>query len=456
MELFRALRILPGESVAFVGAGGKTSSIFSIARQTRGPVVVTTTTHLFDHQSSMGDGRWPVNTIHDFEVIKKEILRGGVHVLVGGSIWNDRVGGAPPDVLLSLRDFCKENNIPLLIEADGAKMLPVKAPAVHEPAIPTWVDVVVTCTGLSAIGEPLDAVHVHRPEVFSRITSTKLGSTLTIEMLASALNSPDGGLKNIPSGARRIALFNRADNALLQAGVNRVVPSLLDKYDAVVTAKSIGLDEKGFHFLKALSANEKCAGVILAAGKSTRMGVYGGLKQLLEWRGKPFLWHVVQAALQAGLDPVHVVIGAESECIKNAMQSLPVVIIPNADWEQGQGTSVRTGIESLPATIGAAIFLMADQPHIQPTLVRSLVEKHTGTLAPIVAPLIDGQRGNPVLFDRDTFAELKTLQGDTGGRALFSRYPIQWQPWSDSGMLMDIDTPEDYRQFLERNGNDCK
>ncbi len=454
MELSRALRIDTSDAVALVGAGGKTSSIFTIANQLNGPVVITTTTHMFDRQTSMGERRWLVNTCRDFEEIKAEILQGGVHVIVGGPIRDDRIGGAPPDILLSFRDFCKENIIPLLIEADGARMLPVKAPAEHEPAIPEWVDLVVVCCGLNAIGTPLDDLHVHRPEVFSRISSAKMGSTLTIDTLASALLSPQGGLKNIPVGVRRIVLFNRAETAQLQSSALSVNAKLLREYNAVVTARSIGLNHKGFHNLEAQSVYENCAGIILAAGKSTRMNASGEIKQLLEWRRKPLIWHIVQAAQQAGLDPVHVVIGAESERIQNALQNLSVVMIPNAGWEQGQSTSVRAGIESLPAATGSAVFLMADQPQIQPTLIQSLVEKHTATLAPIVAPLIDGQRGNPVLFDRVTFADLKTLQGDTGGRALFSRYPIQWLPWSDAGMLMDIDTPEDYRKFLDRHGNE--
>ena len=69
-------------------------------------------------------------------------------------------------------------------------------------------------------------------------------------------------------------------------------------------------------------------------------------------------------------------------------------------------------------------------------------------LAPIVAPLVDGRRGNPVLFDRSTFPELLALTGDVGGRALFSRYPIEWLPWLDAAVLLDVDTPDEYRKLL--------
>jgi molybdenum cofactor cytidylyltransferase len=448
MELLQALRIQKGESIAFVGAGGKTSAIFTASRLVNGPVVVTTTTHMSVGQTLMGDQRWSPVDRASFEAIKPEILKGGVHVILNGTCDGERVGGLPDDVLFEIRDFCKQNNIPFLIEADGSKMLPAKAPAEHEPAIPLWVDKVVVCCGLSAFGARLDAEHVHRPELFAKVTGTRQGSRLTFEDLGKELLSEEGGLKGIPPRSRRIVLFNQADTPGLQAGVQGISERLLKKYDGVVVSKSTGLYSKGYNILEALSVQEKCAGIILAAGKSSRMGDSSEIKQLLTWNGKPFLWHVVQAALQADLDPVIVVTGAEGNRIRQALLDLPVTIVNNPDWENGQSTSVRAGIEALPDSIGAAIFLMSDQPQIQPTLIQSLVEKHSQNLPAIIAPLIDGARGNPVLFDRITFDELKKMQGDTGGRGVFSKFSIDWLPWSDASMLMDVDTPEDYQKLL--------
>jgi molybdenum cofactor cytidylyltransferase len=65
-----------------------------------------------------------------------------------------------------------------------------------------------------------------------------------------------------------------------------------------------------------------------------------------------------------------------------------------------------------------------------------------------VAPQIGGQRGNPVLFDADTFGDLLAIEGDIGGRAIFNRYPVEWVYWHDTNLLMDIDSPEDYLNFL--------
>jgi molybdenum cofactor cytidylyltransferase len=93
--------------------------------------------------------------------------------------------------------------------------------------------------------------------------------------------------------------------------------------------------------------------------------------------------------------------------------------------------------------------LLGDQPQVSTRLILSLVEQHSASLAPIVAPIVDGQRTNPVLFDCSTFSDLLDLSGDTGGRALFSRYTVQWMEWHDASALFDVDTPEDYRRLLE-------
>ncbi|OGO71401.1 MAG: hypothetical protein A2Z49_08055, partial [Chloroflexi bacterium RBG_19FT_COMBO_56_12] len=172
-------------------------------------------------------------------------------------------------------------------------------------------------------------------------------------------------------------------------------------------------------------------------------------KQLLDWQGKPFVRQVAETALQAGLSPVIVVVGAYAEEVSKAVEDLPVHLVRNSSWEQGHATSVICGIHSLPEKTGAAVFLLCDQPQVPLRLVRSLIEMHQRTLMAIVAPLVDGQRGNPVLFDRDTFGDFAHLSLEQGGRTLFSRFPVQWLPWHDPNLLLDVDTQEDYHRLVE-------
>ncbi len=112
-------------------------------------------------------------------------------------------------------------------------------------------------------------------------------------------------------------------------------------------------------------------------------------------------------------------------------------------------SSIRAGIVDLPLELGGVVFLHADQPQVSHLLIKKLVETHQLTLGPIVAPQIDGQRGNPVLFDVKTFPALLSLKEDMGGKLLFSQFPVEWITWHDRDQLLDIDTPDEYQKFLE-------
>ncbi|OGO34209.1 MAG: hypothetical protein A2Z16_06290 [Chloroflexi bacterium RBG_16_54_18] len=192
--------------------------------------------------------------------------------------------------------------------------------------------------------------------------------------------------------------------------------------------------------------HERVAGIVLAAGGSTRLG---RPKQTLQWQGEPIIRRVVKTALAAGLQPVIVVTGAAASDVEGALVGLPIQIVNNPDWEAGQSSSVKAGLQSVPGGTGAVVYLLADQPHVSKELLNSLVELHATSFAPLVAPEVQGQRGNPVLFDRQTFPALFALEGDVGGRPLFSRYQAAWLPWHDSSILMDIDSPEDYQRLVE-------
>jgi molybdenum cofactor cytidylyltransferase len=189
------------------------------------------------------------------------------------------------------------------------------------------------------------------------------------------------------------------------------------------------------------------AGIILAAGEAKR---FGQPKQLLEWHGQPFVRLVAETALAAGLFPVVVITGANAEAVESVIQDLPLTVHLNPGWKEGVSASIRTGLCALPSETGAAIFLLADQPQVTTTVLRTLVENHSQGLKPIIAPQILGQRANPVLFDKVTFPDLLSLTGDVGGRAIFSKFPVTYFPWVDESLLADIDTLEDYRRLVDR------
>jgi len=279
------------------------------------------------------------------------------------------------------------------------------------------------------------------------------GEIITPQALAQMMTHPLGGLKNIPSHAHRIALLNQFDSLELQAQASSIGSDLLPIYDAVISCSLAeklltlyGLPPDPNPQSSIYAVYQKIAAVILAAGEARR---FGSPKQLLDWHGKPLIWHVAEKALQAGMDPVLVVCGAEKNAIQQALSDLPVELIHNPDWQQGQGSSVKMGIQSVRSRSSGILFLLADQPQIPVSLMRTLIHKHAQSLNPITGPMIDGQRANPVLFDRVTFDDLGDLSSEVGGRALFGKFGVDWIPWHDHSPLLDIDTPEDYKDLLE-------
>jgi probable selenium-dependent hydroxylase accessory protein YqeC len=120
------------------------------------------------------------------------------------------------DRLLALAD---DFRVPLLIEADGSRMRPLKAPGEHEPPIPAFATQVVVVAGLTALGQPLTSDWVHRPERFAALSGLEMGQAITSEAVARALSHLSGGLKNIPAGARRVVLLNQADRRSFDPGL---------------------------------------------------------------------------------------------------------------------------------------------------------------------------------------------------------------------------------------------
>jgi molybdenum cofactor cytidylyltransferase len=437
-SLKEAIRASNSSISAFAGSGGKTKAVFQLARElsTRHPVLVTTSSHLGAWQVPLADQHLVISSIEDLNRLGSELA--GITLVTRG-LEGDRTKPLDPDILNQLNEFCIHRTIPLLIEADGSRQKPLKAWAEHEPPIPPFVRQVVHVVGLAGIGKPLSDEVVHRPEIFSKLSGLDISEIITPAAVCRVLLDTAGGQKNIPPSARRTVLLNQADTPELQSAAQRMTRTLLQGFHSVVIAS---LEKR-----EVFAVHEPAAGIILAAGESSR---FGQPKQLLDWKGQPFVRAVAKTALESGLDPVVVVTGANGENVEATVQDLNVRVARNENWRSGQGSSIRKAVQVLNAenNVGSAIFLLVDQPQVTKSILQALVEKHAEGLFSVVAPLVIDHRANPVLFDQATFPDLMELEGDVGGRAIFHKHPVEYLPWHDDRLLLDVDTPEQYQRLI--------
>ena len=190
------------------------------------------------------------------------------------------------------------------------------------------------------------------------------------------------------------------------------------------------------------AAAPKVATIVLAAGRSTRMGRN---KLMAELEGGPLLLRTVDAALASRARPVVVVTGHEAERVRAALGQRSVSVVHNPDYEKGLSTSVRCGLAALPAEADAALICLGDMPRVRAPLLDRLIQAFNPIEGrSICVPTWQGKRGNPVLWGRQFFAEMAALTGDVGAKHLMAEHPelVTEVPADDDGILADVDTPE--------------
>ena len=196
---------------------------------------------------------------------------------------------------------------------------------------------------------------------------------------------------------------------------------------------------------------DSIAAIIIAAGASSR---FGSPKQLLIWEKDNLLNTLIKTTSDAGLNPIMVVLGCHAIKIEQSILDKSVKVIFNQDWEKGQSTSVKAGVQALteayPNVMGA-FFLQVDQPQTPVELLQKIKEKAYKD-AQIVLPLIRGQKSSPVYFSKRCFDKLRQITGDQGGRAIMPHFEVETVEWSDERQLLDIDRPEDYVRLRQLYG----
>ncbi len=446
MNFAEAIGIRRGEVAAFVGAGGKTTAMFRLAGELAGQgmrVVTTTTTRLARHEMDNAPSHLEVGGAQNPPDALPELLEQHRHVLVftrpEGTDKVHGVGEAWLDAHLAPLPAIDA----LLVEADGSRRLPLKAPYTHEPAMPTTATVVIAVVGLGALGQPLDGDHVYGAELIQARLGLAPRAPITAEVIAAVLADPAMGLKAIPPSARALALLNgvtpvtlpqaRAIARRLLAGtrIERVIIGAMEEADPVWEVR------------------RRVGAVILAAGQSERMGQP---KLLLPWgAGRTIIRQVAgQVAANEDLRPIVAVTGQWHDEITRQLSGLPLKIIHNPRYAQGEMlSSLQAGLDALQESqCDACLVALGDQPGTEQGVISAVLDAYAQGRGRIVAPTFLGQRGHPVLFDRVFWEALRALPQGAAPRDVLRAYPdeVCELPVETPAVLQDIDTPEDYRK----------
>jgi len=188
--------------------------------------------------------------------------------------------------------------------------------------------------------------------------------------------------------------------------------------------------------------------IILAAGSSSRMGEP---KQLMMYKNKTFLQHIIGEAKNANLEPLICVTGYHSELITKSISRLEVTAVYNELWREGMGSGISAGIKQLLfSDVDSVILAVSDQPHVSADLFGTMQALKDQTGKGIVASSYAGTLGTPVLFGKNYFEHLKLLSGNQGAKNIVKHNMPDVCPVEFEKGRIDIDTKEDYEHLISK------
>lgn len=441
--LAQAFALGSGALVSIVGGGGKTSLMFALAQALPGNVVMTTTTRIFAAQMDLAPA------VCDSSALERlgPNLANHHSCLVVGAVAGEKAHG----VALSLPgELLKRPDVDyVLVEADGSRMRPIKAPARHEPVVPPQTSLLVPVVGIDAYGKSIQEV-AHRPEIVQQLLAERFPNLdgdyqFDADSIAALIIHPQGGLKSVPEEAMVIPFINKVETDEELSLGHKIARQILRQTrvaHVVIGAVRSRRPVRAVH--------SRVTAVVLAAGQSKRMG---RTKQLLPWGSGTVLGQTLKNLKQSAIHDILVVTGHDAKETREIATAAGVGFTHNDQFATGEMlSSLKRAISVLPGERSAVLVMLADQPMVEPESIDRLLAAFWQGEGELIAPEWRGERGNPVLIGRSYFPELMDLPPDAAPRVLLRRHAdeVVLCPVGSDSVLRDLDLPEDYQRWCPK------
>ncbi|MDX1993509.1 MAG: selenium cofactor biosynthesis protein YqeC [bacterium] len=446
MKWQQAFEITPGEVVAFIGAGGKTSLLAGLGYELAEAgwrVLATSTVPLQEDQLELFPAVLHYTAGSD---AISAALNESRFVYLYDSVKGGRVSGVPPEALSPLMDAVDSDV--MLVEADTANGLPLKAPLPGEPMIPPETSLVVPVASLSVLGKPLDKHHIYNLDAIVERYGFVEGSRIKSPWVAQVLRDDELGLKGIPKTARVVAFLNQTAPPGYGRGRARLIARL-----ALRSTRFHGIVIGSVRGAEAVHEVQRPIGaVVLAAGMSTRMGQ---MKVLMPWDKKTIIEHIIEQLMNARVDHITVVTGHQAKEVKEKVEPLGIHVVYNRQYKTGEMlSSLKAGLRALPDNVAGALVVLGDQPRIQPKTIYQVMMAFAEGKGEIIAPSFERRRGHPILIGRRYWPELLDIPANGSPRDVINAHSdrIAYVEIDNDSVLRDVDTPSDYNDERQRAG----
>ncbi len=447
MRFQQAFEVTQGDVVAFIGAGGKTSTLVAFGYELRESglrVLATTTTKIREDQLDLMPEA--VKFGADSRVISDALSEFGF-VFLYDRIEDGNVYGPPLEAIPLLLDVVDSDV--LLVEADGSSGRPLKAPGIGEPVIPSETTLVIPVLSLSVLGKPLDDDHVENSQAIIDRYGFVKGNPVRSPWVAQILRDDTLGLRDVPEDARIVAMLNRTPIK----GYGRARARLIARL-ALRKSRLDGVAMGSVRTVEPIHEVRRPIGaIVLAAGLSTRMGEP---KMLMPWTEKrSIIEHIIEQTLNSRLDHVTVVTGHLSKSVKRVIEPLGVDVVYNRGYKTGEMlSSIKAGLRAMPDNIAAAMIVLGDQPRIQPKVIYQVMMAYSEGRGDLIAPSFEMRRGHPILIGRRYWPEILNLPRHGSLRDVLDTHnaDITYVTVDTDSVLRDVDTRDDYLQERWRAG----